>query len=566
MASATNENDPDNGLRRFTRGPALAILLFLLVACVFLPALKNDFIDYDDPAFVTENSIAQQGWTWAGVVWAFTGVVQANWHPITCLSHLTDCELFGLKPWGHHLTSVLLHALNAALLFVLLRQWTGSTGRSFFVAAAFGLHPLRVESVAWVAERKDVLSTFFLFLTLFAYRAHTQGKRWAYAAALFCFALGLMSKAMLVTLPCLLLLLDYWPLRRWQRDRAGALIREKIPFVLLTVAACIVTLRVQSGAGAVISGGRIGLGERLANAVLSCGKYLGKTFWPQDLALPYPYPKEWPMGTLIAAGVILLGVTIFVVTQCRRRPSSAVGWFWFLGTLAPVIGLVQVGGQAMADRYTYIPQIGLFILLAWLVEKPPAALRWAAAAALVICVLLTQRQLNYWQTTGTLFRHTLEVTENNAPAMTLVAASLDEEGKPREALALYEKALAINPAMDAARNKYGLLLQAEGRVDEAAAQFALAGNAQRAQNANANVVENNLGVMFASKGQLDEAEIHFRRALRLKPDDASAWANCGLLSLERGQTNEAIANYQKAVALDPHLSLAQEQLRKLQGH
>lgn len=591
----------DSTFSRFRDPKILAALLFLTVAVVFLPALKNDFISYDDPQFVTENPIVQAGWTWAGFKWAFTAVVQANWHPVTLLSHLTDCELFGLRPWGHHLVNVLLHALNAALVFTLLRRMTGAMWRSLFAAAFFGLHPLRVESVAWVAERKDVLSAAFFLLTLLAWRRYaTLKRRGAYAAALVCFALGLMSKAMLVTAPFVLLLLDYWPLRRFQTEKISVLLLEKIPFALLTAIFCFITLGVQRAHGAVASSEQFSFATRASNALVSYVRYLGMTFYPGGLALPYPYVKHWPAGLVAGAALGLATATASVIVLARRRPYAAVGWFWFLGTLVPVIGLVQVGEQALADRYTYIPGIGLAILLTWAFYDLFAAARprrflsiAAAAICLTVCAVLTQRQLGCWQSSETLFRHTLTVTRNNATAMGLLADALAARGDDNDALALYEKAAALPLASEACRNNYGLLLlrhgkvklaiaqfdaaaahdpqgararlneglrlQAQGLTNQAAAQFRQA----QALNQNDAVVENNLGVMCAQQGELAQAAEHFHRALLLKPMDGSAWANLGQIALRQGVTNEARADFNKALELDPTLTFAREQLQKL---
>ncbi len=578
----------------------LAALLFLTVATVFLPALKNDFISYDDPIFVSKNPVAQRGWTLDGFKWAFTSVVAANWHPVTNLSHLTDCELFGVRPWGHHLTSVLLHAANATLLFVLLRRMTGALWRSLFAAAFFGLHPLRVESVAWVAERKDVLSVFFFLLTLLAYHRYAvSNRKSALALALFCFALGLMSKAMLVTTPFLLLLLDYWPLARATSGAGAKLLLEKIPFALLAAAACVVTLRTQGERGVIALSERFGFGARAANAVVSYTRYIGKTLWPANLALPYPYVPHWAVPLVIASAAVLAAACVLAVILAPRQRYAPVGWFWFLGALVPVIGLVQVGEQALADRYSYLPGIGLAILLAWggadIFEKiaPGRALPViAASASLAVCAWLTQRQLGYWQSTETLFSHAVAVTDNNATALGLLADALAARGDTPDAMACYRKAIALNLTSDFSRNNYGLLLLHQGKVNEAIAQFNAAalspdgamahlrrglaleakGQTNQAQaefrlaqelDRNESAVENNLGVMCARSGQDAEARDHFQRALLLKPGDGSAWANLGQLELREGRTNGAIADFTRALQLDASLSFAREQLNRL---
>jgi len=586
-------------LRRLREPRALAGLLFLIVMVAFLPALRNDFINYDDPAFV--GKAIQAGLSWAGVKWAWTSVVAANWHPITNLSLLADFQIFGMRPWGFHLTNVLLHAANATLFFALLWQITGALWRSLWAAAFFGLHPLRVESVAWVAERKDVLSAFFFLLTLLAYgRWAVSGRKGFYGLALVCFALGLMSKAMLVTLPCVLLLLDYWPLGRVAPGKLAGLVVEKIPFIVLTAVFCVITLRAQGSRGAIAPADQHPLGTRAANAVVSVERYLGKTAWPEHLALPYPYVQRWPWA-VVAAGVAGLALaTAVAVVYGVKYPYAPVGWLWFLGTLAPVIGLVQVGGQAMADRYTYIPSFGLAIVLAWGVAvlagqwRHGAALAGAAAGiALLGCALVTQRQLGFWENGETLFRHTLAVTRDNAVAMGLVADALSARGDNTNAMALYQRALAIDPAVENLHNDYGLLLLRQGRIDDAVEQFNEAAklspqsaraylnrglelqargltneaNAEfqkaHAFNENDSIVENNLGVMCIHAGLTNRAEEHFRRALLLNPSDGSAWANIGQLELGRRQTNAAIDAFETALRLDGTLEFARAQLQRL---
>src|ERR1041384_6646102 len=373
--------------------PTLCILLFLLVFGAFLPSLRNDFINYDDPPYVTDNAQVQNGLSGENVRWAFSSSEQANWHPLTWLSHMLDCQVFGLQPWGHHLTSVLLHTVNSLLCFLVLQRITGAPWRSWCVAALFGLHPLRVESVAWLAERKDVLSGLFFMLVLIAYAKFVQStghtgsaisqapnptvKRCAssfiiyhpfwyfYLLALVFFVLGLMSKPMLVTLPCIMLLLDFWPLHRVKKEGITTVVVEKVPFFLVAAASSVVTLLVQQRGGAVIAIARLPLHLRLENALVSYCRYLAKLFWPAKLSVFYPLPPHWATPTVLLAAVLIAGVSVFVLTMWRRHPYLPVGWFWFVGTLIPVIGLVQVGAQSMADRYSYLPSIGVFIALVW---------------------------------------------------------------------------------------------------------------------------------------------------------------------------------------------------------
>src|SRR5208282_972454 len=345
----------------------MVALLVVVTIALYWPAMRCDFINYDDPDYVTANSHIRGGLNWEGVKWAFSNTEQGTqWAPLMWLSHMLAWQLFGANPWGHHLLNVLLHAANTALVFLVFRQMTGAVWRSLILAAFFGWHPLRVESVVWVTERKDVLSTLFWMLTLWAYvkyveanqAGNSKSKIW-YGTALVMFVFGLMSKAMLVTVPCVLLLLDYWPLERFKNNRAWQLVAEKTPFFALAAAASVVTCVVQKHGGAVATVENLPLGARSGNALISCCRYLGEIFWPADLAVYYPHPGYWPLEWVLLAGVFLCGISVLLFVKRGRFPFLLMGWLWFIGTLVPVIGLVQVGGQAMADRYTYIPSLGM---------------------------------------------------------------------------------------------------------------------------------------------------------------------------------------------------------------
>jgi tetratricopeptide (TPR) repeat protein len=447
--------------------------------------------------------------------------------------------MFGLKSWGHHLTNVVLHALNAALVFLLLRQLTGAWWRSLMVAWLFAIHPLRVESVAWVAERKDVLSGCFGLLSLIFYARYARQRSMIesreptalplpaagvcpvalnYALGLFFLALGLMSKPMLVTWPFVMLLLDYWPLSRLRLSSVRALVAEKLPLFLLAALSSGVTFVVQKQGGAV--SGSIPFPDRVANALVSYCRYLGKLFWPADLAALYPGVNHWPMA-VVAAGAVLLAVLSVVATALRRsHPFVLVGWLWFLGTLVPVIGLVQVGQQSMADRYSYLPSIGILLVLVWGAHELSCGWRHQRVAAIAIavstglvCAGLTRQQLGYWKDSETLFRRTLGVTENNYIAHTSLGAALDAKGQNDEAFSQYQEAIRLKP------------------------DYALA--------------HNNLGTALVKKGQADEAINQFREALRLKPDSAETYYNLGTTLAERGQSNEAISQFQAAIRLKP---------------
>jgi tetratricopeptide (TPR) repeat protein len=564
----------------------VAVLLALVTIALYWPALRHDFVNYDDRVYVTENVHVQNGLTWESIKWALLNPVSSNWHPLTVLSHMLDCQLFGLKPGGHHLTNVLLHALNVVLVFALLQQMTGALWRSLLVAALFGWHPLHVESVAWIAERKDVLSTCFGLLALIFYARYVQKSEVRsqksetnlptsssfllspfYWLALFFFVLGLMSKAMLVTLPCVLLLLDYWPLQRFKIQGSGfrvqSLVLEKIPFFALAAAASTVTLVVQKRSGAMMSGENLSLGARVGNALISCCRYLGKMIWPTDLAVFYPHPRYWPLEKVLLAGVFLCGISVLLWVKQGRYPFLLMGWLWFVGTLAPVIGLVQVGGQAMADRYTYIPSLGLLILAIWGAYE--LTRRWrhhviglsvAGLAAIVLCCAVTRQQLGYWQDSETLFRHTLAVTENNALAHNNLGIALFDKGQTDEAMGHFQEAIRLNPDYAEAHYNLGVARARKNQIDEAISQF------QEALRLKPDYAEAhiNLGVALARKNQIDEAISQYQEALRLKPDFAEAHYNLGVALARKNQIDGAISQYQEALRLKPDYADAHHNL------
>ena len=573
------------------RTPAwlLAAFLFLLTLALYWPALRCDFIIYDDPVYVTTNIHVQDGLTWHSIKWAFCNTVVSNWHPVTMLSHILDCQLFGLKPWGHHLTSVLLHALNAALVFILLRQMTGAMWRSFFAAVLFAVNPLRVESVAWVAERKDVLSGCFGLLTLISYAKYAEQLRIknakckiSYGLALMFFALGLMSKPMLVTWPFVMLLLDFWPLSRMQnaefkmQNAEGGeqnavsgirnvkmLIVEKIPFFALAGAASIVTYLVQQQTGAMAAGEHIHFAARLGNAIISYGRYLEKLFWPMDLAVFYPHPGYWPLDMVLLAGGLLLGLSVLLFAQRRRYPFLLMGWLWYCGTLMPVTGLVQVGEQAMADRYTYLPSLGVLILAVWggyeLTRRWPGlapAVSLAGLATTVLCCGLTWRQLKCWQDSEILFRHALAVTQDNYFAHSALGIVLDGKGQTEEAISQYQEALRFKRDNVKAHCNLGIALYKKGQIDEAINQYQ---EALRLKPDDAEI-HYDLGGVLAIKGQIDGAIRHFREATRLRPNYAEAHYNLALSLSSKSRTDEAIEQYQEALRLKPDYAEAHNNL------
>lgn len=503
-------------LRKYWIQLALAFVTLALYA----PLRHHDFINCDDPDYVTENATVQKGLTGAGIKWAFTTVHSSNWHPLTWISHMVDCQIFGLIPAGHHATNLLFHIANTLLLFELLRRMTGATWRSAFVAALFAWHPMHVESVAWVAERKDVLSTSFWFLTMLVYVRYAQefkvqGSKFKvyYWLALLCFALGLLAKPMLVTLPFVLLLMDYWPLRRiydlrprqktvrgtftsyepspaleassepnalamaetaGRREGIGRLILEKVPFFILAAGSSAVTYLAQQAGGAMSNLDAVSFGYRVCNALAAYLGYVEKLLWPHNLAFFYPRPHTWPMGVVIGGGILLPAVTIAVALWGKRRPYLAVGWFWFVGTLVPVIGLVQVGAASIADRYTYVPGIGLFIIVAWgmsdLVAGMPRrqlTLQMVGGATLAACLLIASVQLKYWHDDFTLYEHAIAVTDNNVLAYLNEANDLLLAHRTEDAIYRLKQVLALKPELPNANLGMALALDGQRKTKEA---------------------------------------------------------------------------------------------------
>jgi len=551
--------------------PALALTGLL----AFEPVRHNDFVEYDDRQYVAGNPAVQGGSTRDSVVWAFRASYASNWHPLTWLSHMLDCRLFGLDPRGHHLTSLLLHLANTLLLFTFLHRATGAVWRSAFVAAAFVLHPLRVESVAWVAERKDVLSGLFWMTTLIAYVHYTRRPNLPRFLLVFVFfGLGLMAKPMLVTLPFVLLLLDYWPLQRFPahlggeksarpKDSAPAvrsrptvlrLLAEKAPLLALAAASSVVTFLIQRRTGAMMPEECLPFNVRLANALVSYVRYLAKLVYPCDLAVLYPYPAhDWPAWQVVGSLFLLLALTAVVLYAARRR-YVAVGWLWFVGALVPVIGLVQVGMQSIADRYTYLPSIGILIIVAW--GLPDLLARWrhrrivltlSATTALALLLIATRVQVTYWRDSLALYEHTLAVTQDNYVMQTNCGHVLVTKGRFAEAAQHFAEALRINPQHSLARGNLGVLLLMQGRAEEAVAWLTplLKNPAERPQT------HANLGSAYAQLGQDDLAWQHYAQALRLDPNNPSLLYNVGLLLKKRGQIDQAIEQWQNVLRRDP---------------
>jgi tetratricopeptide (TPR) repeat protein len=553
-------------------------VLALAVIAAYLPTFQNGFVNLDDPQYVTANAYVKNGLTWDGFRYAFTSFDRGFWHPLTWLSLMLDRTLYSAGAWGFHTTSLAFHIANTILLFIVFRRMTGAIWRSAMVAALFGLHPLHVESVAWISERKDVLSGFFFMLTLLAYAKyvssgesrvargdpdsnpdpnlnpshpplstlrHSHAFRF-YALSLLCFTLGLMSKTMLVTLPVLLLLLDYWPLRRLRVGelRVGgsktpsvrALLVEKIPFFGLALVSGLLTLRSQGAAGAIQEIARIPMHYRVENALLAYVRYLVQTVWPLRLAGYYAFPPGFSSTAVAIAGVLLTLISVFCLLACRRRPYITVGWIWYGVTLLPVIGLIYVGSQSQADRYTYLPLIGVFTLVVWgvseMAERGPQSaatsnriqapiLAIVSAMVLILCAAVTWRQVGYWKDGITLFSRALQVTTYNPLAHNNLGTALFDRGHLDDAILQYQEALRQSPNYPSARQNLGAALLRRGRTDEAIPQL------QEAVRLNPTFAgaHCNLGAALGMKGRVDEAIQQFQIALQLKPDYREAQNN-----------------------------------------
>jgi len=532
--------------------------LALAVLAAYGPLWRCGFVGYDDPDYVISNEMVRRGLSWAGLVWAFTTGSTGNWHPLTWISHEADFQLYGMNPAGHHSTSLLLHLANSVLLFLLLQRMTKARWPSALAAALFALHPLHVESVAWVAERKDVLSTLFWMLSVWAYVRYVEESAagspksgWFYVAAILLFALGLMAKQMLVTLPFILLLLDYWPLQRF-RPPLARLAAEKAPFFILAAAACVIAFLAQKHAGTVLSLERVPVGVRLANIPVSYVRYLAKTFWPADLAVLYPYRGKWPGWEVGCAGAFLALVTGWAVWRMRAEGYLAVGWLWFLGMMAPVIGLVQIGLQSMADRYDYLPSVGLFIMIIWGAREwvrragagAPAVLGGLAVAG---CLVATPWQVRYWKNSETLFRHAVETTENNGVMESNLGKALFQEGRVEEALGWLQRAVAASPGLADAHYNLGNALLARGRVAEALAEFETHVNLRPEDP----IAQYNLGSVLLEHGLAGDALAHLQKAVELRPRMAGARYKLANALVRLGRAGEAVSQYEKSLRLEP---------------
>jgi protein O-mannosyl-transferase len=541
----------------------LAIGLVLLVVVLYLPAVRNGFVNYDDPDYVTHNARVLKGLNWENVEWAFgTNNPAANWHPLTWLSHMADVQLFGQNPWGHHLINVLLMAAGVALLFWFLAAATGKIWHSAAVAAIFAVHPLNVEPVAWVAERKQELSLCFMFLALIAYVWYVKGPNVArYSTVAVLFTLALMSKVMIITLPFVLLLLDYWPLQRLPERNANGepgsfgkslfrRVAEKIPLFLLSASAGWITVGIHRKEGALAA--TMPLSWRLKNVVYSYAVYLWKAVWPTRLAVFYPHPENHlPLWQILLAALVLMVIS-GLVWKYRDQSYLPVGWLWYLGTAFPMIGLVQSGRQGMADRYEDMPLIGIFIAVVWFVAgsighyKPaPATVAAGFAVILLPLMFLTRRQIEYWKNSETLFTHAVLVTSNNGLAENNLGAAFMEKGDPLSAFPHFQAAVRFSPGLGSAHYNLGVILHQQNQLQEAANQYRLAiahaGDAVEAAQAH-----NNLGVLYLGLHNLTAAKSEFDKAISLNPNEVNSYLARGTVEFQLGIVNDALLDFTQA--------------------
>jgi len=563
---------PDSGMLNSSLSPnqprgskqswAICLALAAMVFAVFGRTLGHQFIDFDDNDYVYKNPVVARGLTFQGFAWAFS-FHASNWHPLTWISHMLDCQLYGMNPVGHHLSNVLIHAATAIALFLVLRSMTGSMWRSAFVAAVFAIHPLRAESVAWVAERKDVLSGLFFMLTLGAYLRCVRGGRSfaSQALVMVLFALGLMAKPMLVTLPAVLLLVDYWPLRR--QESWARLLVEKLPLFALSLGSCAATWLAQHGAIQVNHTVPISL--RLVNGLSACAIYLRQMAFPIDLAACYPYPLGGvPLWEVALSIGVLISASALAFRRRKKYPWLWVGWSWYLVMLLPVLGLVQVGSQSHADRYTYLPEIGIAIAITWSVAEWKLAAPLLPALAAIVLVTLAGaawKQTSYWRDSETLWTHTLACTAHNDVAEFALANTLLDNNDPDAAISHFQKSAAINPQRMLVQYNLGNALLQENRLEEAAAAYQKALAIQPTYER----AEINLAITLQRQGKLGQAIAHYRAAVQLQPRYLNARIDLGMALLLNGNVDDAISQFQIALQIDPNSETARDKLKIAQA-
>jgi Flp pilus assembly protein TadD len=559
------------------RKDVLAVLfLAALILVLYAKTRHFEFIAFDDNMYVSENATVQEGMTIHGLAWAFSMDVGENlhWHPMTWISHMLDCEFFGLNPGWHHFINVFIHLLNTLILFIVLRISTKTFWPCFFVVALFGLHPINVDSVAWIAERKNVLSTFFWMLTLLLYINYCAAPRvYRYGLVAIAFMLGLMTKPMLVTMPLVLLLIDIWPLQRFSlsRDVANrrgdrqfavkrplALLLEKVPLIAISIVAMAIFFK---AVAIDHSGDGVGLKLRMANALVSYVNYLGKAFWPADLSIHYPFPKSmFPVWQLIAAGMLLLGLSGLVLWQAKKRPYLLTGWFWYLGTLVPVLGLVRTGlWPAMADRFAYVPLIGIYVAVVWTAWEIRGDRVWRAVSLLVLASIVlgalsvaTWRQTMHWRNSNTIFEQALAVTEKNDRIHLHLGGVLVEQGRLEEAIEHFSTAIAISPEDHFVHTSFGIVMSKMGKSDKAVWYL------RKALDLKSGYTEAQIALakVFADIGKINESVHYYSEALHTKPDNAEAHIGMGTIRAEQGNLTEAISHFVEAVKIEPNNATA----------
>lgn len=549
----------------------ILVCLFLIISTLFVywQVSKYDFVAFDDDVHVYENLDLQRGITFENIKWAFTTTSPDFWHPVTWLTHMLGYELYGLNPGKHHLINLFIHIVNTLLLFLFFYRSTRSTWRSAFVAALFALHPLHVESVAWITERKDVLSAFFMFVTLLIYTSYAKKPDiFKYLLVLFTYSLGLMSKALIVTLPFLLILLDYWPLGRLDFGQSkdteklnikkvspGRLLLEKVPLLVLSAIVMGIIFSQKDGAPFIpLETAPVSL--RISNALVSYVTYIIKMIWPGGLAVLYPYPDSLPLWQVAGSLILLLMISIQAFRWRLSHPYLVTGWFWYMGTFVPVIGLVQFGlWAAISDRHTYVPLTGIFIMLAWGIPQifgkgnlKKDIIRSSSFIVLILLMICTKLQVSHWRNSITLFKHTLEVTSNNYVIHNNYGrAILFQDGREDEAMSHFKKALVINPRSEYAHSNIGILLAREGKLEEAITQFSKALSIQPDDDQ----TQFNLGLALSQQGKTDEAIEHYEEALRINPSNIKVLNNLGMTLQSQGRIDEAIKHYEEALKINP---------------
>jgi tetratricopeptide (TPR) repeat protein len=548
------------------RNKIVCLLLAVITLALYNPVNRHPFVNYDDDRYVVNNPHVRQGLTADTIAWSLTSTEQANWHPLTWMSHALDCSLFRLNPTGHHFTNILLHVVNVILLFLLLMWATNRLGPSLFVAALFAMHPINVESVAWVAERKNVLCTTFFFLTLWAYGWYARRPSYGrYLAVAGLFACGLASKPMVITLPFVLLLLDYWPLNRVAASAEdtgnsklpwSTLALVKLPLFVLSLASAVITMQAQRAGGAIRTTTEVSFGARIATAIWAYAMYLWKMVWPARLAPLYPHPGDsLAAWQVLVAALVLIAIST-MVWRLHARRYLVVGWLWFLGTLVPVIGLVQVGEAAMADRYAYIPLIGIFVMIAfggadWAESKQRGFWPVIPASAIVVAfAITTHHQIGHWQSNYDLWSHTLSVTENNFVAENNLGGALILQDREEEAHPHFEAAARINPKDPMSHSNLGIYLQKHGQMREAIKEYETAVSLTSDPGLLAQTYAN-LGAAHRALGDDEQAHKDFEQSLRFNPNQYNAWFGLGLVAQKQGKLDEAISDISRSVELQP---------------